>query len=51
MKSIGEIQVDNVHCSAHFNRADYIFIEGNQVCQAPFVLGESVLASPNQCFI
>ena len=47
IKSLGEIQVHNVHRLPHINQAGYFVIEGNQVCQALFALGESVLTFPN----
>ena len=47
IKSFGEIQVDNVHHSPHINQAGYFVIEGDEVCQAQFALGESILAFPN----
>lgn len=40
----------NIHCSSHINQAGYFIVEGNQVCQAPFALGESMLAFPDGVF-
>jgi len=34
IKSLGEIQVDNVHCLLYINQAIYFVLEGYQVCQA-----------------
>lgn len=47
IKSLGAIQVDNVHCWPHISQAGSFVVRGNQVCQAQFVLGQSVLAFPN----
>lgn len=47
IQSLGQIQVDNVHCLPHINQAGYLVVEDDQVCQARFTLGESVLAFPN----
>jgi len=46
IESLGEIQVGNVHCSPHISQGGYFVAEGNQVCQAQFALGESMLAFP-----
>lgn len=47
IKSLGDIQVDNVHCKPYISQTGSFVVRGNQVCQAKFVLGQSVLAFPN----
>lgn len=43
-KSIAEIQVDSVCQLPDIIQGGYLIVEGNQVCQVLFALGESVLA-------
>lgn len=47
IKSLGDIQVDNVRRWPHINQAGSSVLRDNQVSQAQFVLGQSLQAFPN----
>lgn len=51
VKSLPEVQVDNVHCSPHICQASHFVTEGGQVGQAKLPLGEAVLSPPSDFLV
>ena len=47
VESLAEVQVDNIHCSPLIHPANHAITEIYQIGQAWFVLGESILTSPD----
>ena len=47
IKSLAEVKVDNIHCSPSIFSASDATIEGREVDQAQFPLGESMLTTPD----
>ena len=50
VKSLAEVEVDNIHCSPLIYSAGHPIIEGHQIGQAWFPLGESMLTTPDNLF-
>jgi len=50
VKSLAEVKVENIHCSPLIYPASHATIEGYQMAQASFPLGEFMLTTPHNLF-